>query len=181
MFFDEQGPFPDTGRELIRSLRAAAIEHVFVGNVALAAYGCAYLEDKIELCVREPDVAHFRGELSGCVYEQLPGQPVRYCHPTTQIRIELLISGEVAGDRLRQQEITYPDPSEAEFADGVPVPSLARLIELKLATWDPRDQRDVAALIAANQLDESFAERLHAVVRGAYADCWKSRFGAITQ
>jgi hypothetical protein len=171
MFFDESGLFPDTCRELIRSLRGAAIDHVFVGTVALKAYGCNHQEDTIEFCLRQLDVEHFRGELSGYVYEQLPGQPVRYCHPTTQIRIEVLISGEVAGDRLRQQEITYPDPSEAEFVDGVPVPSLARLIELKLATWDPRDQRDVAALIGANRLDTSFAKDVHALVRPAYVEC----------
>ena len=177
MFFDEQGAFPDTCRELIRSLRAAAIEHVFVGNVALAAYGCAFLEDEIEVCVRQSDVEHFRGELSGYVYEQLPGRPVRYCHPTTRIRIELLVPGEIAGDRLRQQEIRYPDPSEAEFIGGIPIVPLARLIELKLATWDPLDRGDVARLIAANGLDARFAGRLNALVRPAFAECLRAGYG----
>lgn len=177
MFFDEQGPFPDTCRELIRSLRAAAIEHVFVGSVALRTYGCEHSRDKIEVCVRPPDVEHFRGELAGYVYEQLPGQPVRYCHPTTRIRIELLISGEIAGDRLRQQEIRYPDPSEAEFIDGIPIVPLVRLIELKLATWDPLDRGDVARLVAANRLDKSFAERLHAILRPVFAECVRVAHG----
>jgi len=170
MFFDEQGAFPDTCRELIRSVRGAAIEHIFVGAVAMKAYGCEHAEDKIEFCVRRPDLDRFRGEFAGYVFEPLPGQLCRYCHPRTQVRIELLTSGEIAGDRLRQQEIRLPDPSEAEFVDGIPVPSLARLIELKLASWNEKERRDVAALIDANQLNMAFGGRLHPVVRGVYAE-----------
>ncbi len=179
MFFDEQGPFPDTCRELVRSLRGAAIEHIFVGAVAMKAYGCEHAEDKIELCVRRPDLERFRGEFAGYVFDLLPGQLCRYCHPRTQVRIELLTSGEIAGDRLRQQEIRLPDPSEAEFVDGIPVPSLTRFIELKLASWNEKDRRDVAALIGANRLNMAFGGRLHPVVRGVYAESgsgvWPSR------
>jgi hypothetical protein len=171
VFFNEQGPFPDTCRDLIRSLRGAAIDHVFVGAVALKAYGCEPAEDRIELCVRQPDLDRFRGEFAGFVFDPLPGQLSRYCHPGTQVRIELLTSGEIAGDRLRQQEIRLPDPSEAEFVQGIPVPSLARLIELKLASWQPPDRQDAVRLIAANRLNESFAERLHTLVRPTYLEC----------
>jgi hypothetical protein len=171
MFFNEQGAFPETCRELVRSLRGAAIDHVFVGAVAMKAYGCEHAEDKIELCLRQPDLDRFRGEFAGYVFDPLPGQLCRYCHPRTQVRIELLTSGEIAGDRLRQQEIRLPDPSEAEFVDGIPVPSLARLVELKLASSQPADRQDAIRLIAANRLDESFAEQLHALVRPTYLEC----------
>jgi len=171
MFFDEHGAFSDTCRDLVRSLRAAAIEHVFVGAVAMRAYGCACSEDKVEVCVRRPDAERFRAEFSGREFQPLPGQSLRYYHPQTQVQIELLIAGEIAGDRLRQQEIRLPDPSEAEFVAEIPVPSLARLIELKLASWDERDRQDVAVLINWNRLDAAFGQRLHPVVRGGYAEC----------
>jgi hypothetical protein len=171
MFFNEQGAFPETYRELIRSLRGAAIDHIFVGAVAMKAYGCEYAEDKIEFCVRQPDLERFRGEFAGYVFDLLPGQLCRYCHPRTQVRIELLTSGEIAGDRLRQQEIRLPDPSEAEFVDGIPVPSLARLVELKLASWNPRDLCDATALIRAKKLCAAFADHLHPVVRAAFGEC----------
>jgi hypothetical protein len=171
MFFDEHGAFPDTCRDLIRSLRAAAIEHVFVGAVAMKAYGCEHAEDRIEVCVRRPDIEKFRGEFSGREFQPLPGQSLRYYHPQTQLQIELLIAGEIAGDRFRQQEIRLPDPSEAEYVEGIPVPSLARLIELKLASWDERDRQDVAVLIDSNGLNASFSELLHPVFRGGYAEC----------
>jgi hypothetical protein len=171
MFFDESGPFPDTCRELIRSLRGAAIEHVFVGAVALKVYGGAYSEEKIEVCVREPDIERFRDQFASHVFEPLPGQTTRYTLPARRVQIELLTSGDVAGDRFRQQEIRLPGPSEAEFVEGVPVPSLARLIELKLASWDPADRGDVARLIAANKLDRGFADKLNVLVRPSYVDC----------
>ena len=177
MFFDEHGAFPDTCRDLIRSLRGAAIEHVFVGAVAMRVYGGPYSEEKIEVCVRRPDIEKFRGEFSGREFQPLPGQSTRYCHPKTQVRIELLVSGDVAGDRLRQQEIRLPDPSEAVFVEGIPIPSLARLIELKLATWEPHEWRAVGGLIAANDLDASFAQRVHPIVRGGYAECLDSAAG----
>ena len=171
MFFNEQGAFSETCRDLIRSLRGAAIDHVFVGAVAMKSYGCEHAEDKIEFCVRRPDLDRFRGEFAGYVFDLLPGQLCRYSHPRTQVRIELLTAGDIAGDRLRQQEIRLPDPSEAELVDGIPVPSLARLVELKLATWQPPDRQDAIRLIAANRLDESFAEQLHTLVRPTYLEC----------
>ena len=171
MFFDEKGRFPDTCRELLRSLRGAAIEHVFVGSVAMRAYGCEYAEDRVDVCVRPGDVERFRGEFAGHVFEPLPGQSLRYYLPATQVEIELFVSGEVAGDSLRQQEIRYPDPREAEYVEGVPIASLARLIELKLVSWDPRDRDDVVRLVAANKLDRSYAERLHEFVRPSYLEC----------
>ncbi len=171
MFFDEQGPFAQTARDLIRSLRAAAIEHVFVGAVACKAHGGAPGQEKIDFCVREPDRERFRETFAGREFELLPGQSTRYCHPRTQVRIELLVSGQVAGDRLRQQEVRWPDPAEAEWIDGVPVAPLARLLELELASWRPEQWRAAAKLIAVRGLDLSFAERLHPVVRAAYAEC----------
>jgi len=168
MFFNEQSPYIDTCRELLRSLRAAAIEYVFVGAVAMRAYGCAGEAGRVEVCVRPDDVERFRGEFAHHVFEPLPGQSLRYYWPPTQIEIELLIADEIVGDPLRQQEIVYPDPSEAEYVEGVPVVSLSRLIELKLAARDPRDNEDVVRLIAANNLDRLYAERLNALLRHAF-------------
>jgi len=171
MFFSEQGPYIDTCRELLRSLRAAAIEHVFVGDVALKAYDAPYAEQRVEVCVQLADIDKFRGEFAGHVFTPLPGQATRYYWPATHVEIGLLASGEVAGDRFRQQEIRWPDASEAAWVQGVPVPMLARLIDLKLATWDPADRGDVAHLIAANGLDKSFAGSIHVLVRAAYLEC----------
>ena len=171
MFFDEHGPFPDACRDLLRSLRAAGIDHVFLGDVALKAYGCEHGEGRVEVCVRPGDVERFRGEFATHVFPPLPGQSLRFYHPATQIEIDLLIAGEIAGDSLRQREIAYPDPRDAVEIEGVPVPPLARLIELKLAAWQPEAWHDVVALCRANGLDASFAEKLHPLMRPNFLQC----------
>jgi hypothetical protein len=175
MFFNENGPFPDACRDLLRSLRAAGIDHLFLGAVAMKAYGCEHAEDRVEICVRPADVERFRGEFAAHVFPPIPGQSLRFYHPATQIEIDLLVAGEIAGDALRQREIAYPDPRDAVEIAGVPVPPLARLIELKLATWRPADWQAVAALCRANGLDASFAEKLHPLVRSNFVQCCPPR------
>lgn len=171
MFFNEHGPFPDACRDLLRSLRAAGIDHIFLGAVAMKAYGCEYAKDRVEIGVRPGDAERFRGEFATHVFPPIPGQSLRFYHPATQIEIDLLVAGEIAGDALRQREIAYPDPREAVEISGVPVPPLERLIELKLATWRPEDRQDVVALCRANRLDASFAENLHPLMRPNFAQC----------
>ena len=171
MFFDEHGPFPDACRDLLRSLRAAGIDHLFLGAVAMKAYGCEYAEDRVEICVRPGDVERFRGEFAAHVFPQLPGQSLRFYHPATQIEIDLLIAGEIAGDSLRQREIAYPDPRDAIEIGGVPVPPLPRLIELKLSAWRSEDWQDVVVLCRASKLDASFAEKLHPLMRPNFLQC----------
>ena len=56
---------------------------------------------------------------------------------------------------------------------SIPGPSvnLATLVELKLAARRWRDFADVVELIRFNNLDESFANRLHLSVRADYIEC----------
>ncbi len=49
--------------------------------------------------------------------------------------------------------------------------NLPTLIQLKLAARRYRDFGDVVELIRQNELDESFAEQLHASVRRDYIEC----------
>lgn len=90
------------------------------------------------------------------------------------IPIQILLTGERAG---KGAEATLPDPGAPQVTqerEGLPVLSLARLIESKLACGegDPRrtykDFADVVELIAVNQLDGSFARFLHKSLRDSY-------------
>ena len=54
----------------------------------------------------------------------------------------------------------------------MPTVTLDRLIELKLVTWRYKDWGDVVALIRANGLDETFADRLAQQLRSAYLQCY---------
>ena len=55
--------------------------------------------------------------------------------------------------------------------EGLRTVTLERLIALKLVTWRFKDWGDVVELIRANDLDESFADRLPEFIRSAFLQC----------
>lgn len=92
----------------------------------------------------------------------------------TGIPVQLLAAGEKAG---RGSEVVLPSPANANVAvmiEGLPVLSLAGLIEAKIACGerDPRrthrDFADVVELIAGHGFDGSFARHLHKRVQPTF-------------
>jgi hypothetical protein len=88
--------------------------------------------------------------------------------------VQLLAAGDRAG---KGSEVLLPNPEDADVTvpiEGLPVLSLAALIESKLACGegDPRrmhrDFADVVELIAVHGLDGSFARHLHKTLRPAF-------------
>src|SRR5439155_12978525 len=72
--------------------------------------------------------------------------------------------------------IAFPDPATVgETIDSIRVVNLATLVELKLAAGRFRDFGDVVELIRSNDLDETFADRLHPSVRGDYIECLEEK------
>ena len=59
--------------------------------------------------------------------------------------------------------------------DGRRVVNLPTLIQLKLAARRHKDFGDVVELIRFNDLDESFAKRLHPSVRRDYIECLEEK------
>lgn len=175
MFFRDEGPVPETLRRLSDTLTQAGLPHVFIGAAALKAYGLRRTTEDVDVCMRGVDLDRFRSLLVGRTYLPVRGRSRRFYDPQTQVTIDVLIAGEVAGHREKQQDVRFPDPSEGRTVEDIPIPTLARLIELKLVTWRLQDWADVVALIRANNLDESFAEQLHPVARSAYLQCYDQK------
>jgi hypothetical protein len=172
MFFDDKGPVPDTFRHLQQVLSGAGIPHIFLGAMALNAHGYRRSTEDVDLCMRREDFARFRGEFVGKRFRTVAGRSRRFFDPDTQVTFDVLISGEIAGNARKQQDVLFPDPSEAETIDGAPCVSLARLIELKLVTWRYQDWADVISLIRVHKLTEAFAEKVHTVARPFYLQCY---------
>jgi hypothetical protein len=175
MFFDDQGPVPETLRRLQKQLTDAGIPHIFIGATALNAYHYERMTRDVDLCLRPEDLERFRREFVGQAYQLVEGRPRRFFDPTTCVTLDVLVAGEIAGNRHKQQTIRFPDPAEARVVEHVPVPSLERLIELKLVTWRYKDWADVVELIRSNGLDETFAARLDPTVRSAYLQCYDQK------
>jgi len=175
MFFEGQGPVLETFRKLRERLANAGLPHIFMGAVALNAHDYRRASEDVDLCMRPADLARFRTLFVGTVYQQVAGRARKFYDPTTQVTFDILVAGEIAGNTRKQNTVRFPDPSEAQTHHDTPVPSLARLIELKLATWRYKDWGDVVELIRIHRLDESFADRLDAAMRSAYVQCYDQK------
>lgn len=86
------------------------------------------------------------------------------------------MAGEQAG---KGSEVKIPKPQgefNREHRDGLPVVSLSRLIEMKLASGlgsirrTHKDFADVVELIAIRNLNSPFGRHLHPSVRPAFLD-----------
>lgn len=175
MFFRHEGPVPETLERLRRHLEAAGIPHIFIGATAVYAHGYERTTRDVDVCMTAADLERFRAQLVGTVYQNVAGRSRRFFDPDTGIMFDVLISGAIAGDARRQQSVRFPDPNEATLVRNTPLPTLARLIELKLVTWRPKDWADVIELIRANSLNESFGDQLQPTVRSAYLQCYDQK------
>ncbi len=173
MFFDEQGPVTEAFRKLRE--RLAGLPHIFMGAVALNAHDYRRASEGVDLCMRAEDLERFRKLFVGTVYQQVAGRPRKFFDPQTQVTFDILVAGEIAGNARKQRQVRFPVAGEAHTVRETPVPSLAWLIELKLATWRYKDWGDVVELIRIHNLDETFAEQLAPVIRSAYAQCYDQK------
>lgn len=172
MFFKDKGPVPRTLHRLSKALNEAQIPHVLMGAMALKMHGFSRTTQDVDICMRAEDLQRFRAELVGKRYQPVEGRSRRFLDPKTDVTIDILVTGEIAGRQDRQQDVKFPDPSEAVMVDDVPVPSIARMIELKLVTWRFKDWADVVEVIRMNKLNDSFGDQFNPLVRSAYIQCY---------
>lgn len=175
MFFDDQGPVPETYRRLRDVLHRANLPYIVIGAMAVNAHGFVRATQDIDICMRAEDLRRFKETIVGGAFLPVEGRPRRFMDAATRTTVDILISGHIAGRRDKNHDVLFPDPAEAEFHGTAPTVSIEKLIELKLVTWRHRDWADVIDLIRFLQLEESFADRLHPTVRSAYLQCYDQR------
>jgi hypothetical protein len=172
MFFEKTGPVWETLRDLEQRLDQAGIPYVIIGGMALNAYHYPRQTVDVDVVLRKPDHERFLAEYLGTAYEKGQGPARRLVDAQHQTHVDVLISGELAGRRSKNQVVRFPDPSEGVVQEDLRTVTLPRLIELKLVTWRYKDWGDVVELIRRHQLPEPFADQLQHIVRSAYLQCW---------
>jgi hypothetical protein len=170
-FLAFEADYSATFWSLLRSVRATGVPHLFVGSLAAQAYGVRSHEPSFEVCVRLAERAKVKTLVEHAGFVASPGKTWTVYDPATQLEATFLASGDYAGDRFRFPDIRLPDPAEAVEVEGVPVPTLERLMELCLVTGRFQDLAYAISLIRVNGLDECFAARLAPSTRGVYLDC----------
>ncbi|MDE3091520.1 MAG: hypothetical protein KGJ80_19295 [Chloroflexota bacterium] len=175
-FYMAQGNVYDTLRRLARRLDAEKIPYALIGGMALAAHGFVRMTQDVDILVTAKGLAAFRERCVGRGYvPAFSGAERSFRDTETQVRIEIITTGEYPGDG-KPKPVVFPDPASSSIErEGMRVVTLEKLIELKLAsgmtaTHRLRDLADVQDVIAALDLPEDFAERLDASVRGKYRE-----------
>ena len=161
-----------TAADCHAALQSAEVPHAIVGGVAVCLHGYRRNTVDLDVLIRQADQAKVRHtlEANGYVWS---AENVEFRAPAGT-PVQFLLSGERAG---KGAEVMLPDPDSPGTTvelEGLAVLDLTRLIEIKLACGlgsprrTHRDLADVVELIAAHQLDGSFARHLHKSVRVAF-------------
>jgi hypothetical protein len=171
-FFAKQGPVWETLRALEGRLQDARLDYVIIGGMALNAHGYARQTVDVDVVLTPEGWAEFQRTLRGPVYRAMV-RPVRRSRDiATDVDVDVLVAGEIAGNRSKNKSVRFPHPSNAEEHGGLRTVSLAKLIELKLVTWRYKDWGDVVELIRRHGLGEDFGLQLDPSIRLAYGECF---------
>jgi len=175
-YFMGEGQLNNTLTRLVADLQEHEIDYLVIGAIALMAYGYPRFTEDIDLIVDANGLERFHHELVGLGYAPaFPGARKRFRATRDGVPIELISAGEYPGDG-KPKPVSFPQPSEATVEiDGVKFVTLAKLIELKLASGMTapdrlKDLADVQELIKLRGLSGEFAERLNPYVREKYLE-----------
>lgn len=146
------------------TLAAADVPHAILGGVAVCLHGYQRNTVDIDLVVRNEDHAKIRQVLGDAEWAWDANRK-EFLSPAG-IQLQFLTAGQRAGSGSL---VRLPDPADRNCItelEGLPVLTLARLIESKLAAGEgsPRrmhkDFADVVELISHHRLSRSFARHL---------------------
>lgn len=153
-------------------LEAAGIPHAIVGGVAVCLHGYRRNTVDLDLLVPKGDAERIRKALEDAGFSW-DTERSEFRSPGG-IPIQFLLAADRAG---KGSEVHLPDPVDPATRteiEGLPVLTLARLIESKIACGegDPRrtykDFADVVELVAIHGLDGTFARHLHKSIRPTF-------------
>jgi hypothetical protein len=154
------------------------IDYMVVGALALFAHGYPRLTEDIDLVFTADGLDRFHEELIGLGYvPAFPGARKRLRSAKDGVRIDVIAAGEYPGDG-KPKPVSFPNPSEASIEiDGIRFATLAKLIELKLASGMTaphrlKDLADIQELIKHRDLSRELAAELNPYVREKYLELW---------
>ena len=164
----------DAARRVHELLVEAGLPHAMVGGVAVCLHGYQRNTVDVDLLVRRDEAPQVRALLEAEGWASIDER--RELRSPGGVVLQFVLADDKAG---RDAEVRFPDPGDATAVtelEGLPVLTLARLIESKLACGQGdlrrthKDFADVVELIALQGLDGSFARHLHKSLRETYRE-----------
>jgi len=179
-YYMARGDVFNTLRNLARRLDEAQIPYALVGGLALGAHGFVRMTQDVDLLMTREGLEVFKEKFLGRGYvPAFSGAQKTFRDTETQVRIEILTSGDYPGDG-KPKPVSFPDPAATVVErGGIHVISVEKLIELKLASGMSaphrlRDLADVQDLISTLRLSREFANELDPSVRETFRQLWES-------
>jgi hypothetical protein len=171
----------DTATRIHQLLASAGVPHAVAGGVAVCLHGYQRNTVDLDLLVRKEDFDRIRTvfEKNNCIWDADCAE----FRTSSEIAIHLLMAGDRAGP---DSEVTLPDPRGTRClveVEGLPVLTLARLIESKIACAQGnlrrthKDYADVVELIARHRLNSSFGRFIHKSLRPAFRELVRASRG----
>jgi len=164
-------------RRITAKLEELGIAYAICGGLAVSAHGHRRTTSDVDVLLTPDGLQRFKDAALGRGWlEKFAGS--RGVRDTeSMVPIDFLLTGGHPGDGTKRGVI-FPDPSTcATDIGGARYLTLAKLVELKLASGLSAPDRlqdfaDVISLVRANTLPESFADALHIEVQPKYRELW---------
>ena len=171
--------------DLAKDLENLKLDYAIVGGNALKVHGFKRFTTDVDVLLAKGGRQVFSQKLVGRGYApRFEKAKSKFRNTVFNVNIDLLEAGDFPGDG-KPNEIAFPDPKEHSFtitgSFGVIIRylNLLTLIQLKLASYQSlpssreRDKLDVVELLKVSHLDESYASKLHPVVRNTFVECYR--------
>lgn len=158
--------------ECHRLLGEAKVPHAILGGVAVSLHGYQRNTVDVDLLIRRQDTDLARAALERGQFAW-NSEATEFRSPAG-IAVQCLYAGDRAGSG---SEVALPDPGDPAAVieiEDLPVLTLAKLIESKIACGEGNPRRthkdfaDVVELVIHNGLNSSFARFLHKSLRNTY-------------
>ncbi|MBY0528306.1 MAG: hypothetical protein K2R98_33255 [Gemmataceae bacterium] len=175
MFFQGTDRVHQTMQRVAEKLEEANIPYAIVGGMAVNAHGHKRTTGDVDFLVTGEGLTAFARLYVGPDFDRVPRHPRRFVDRNNGVHVDFLVTGLFPGSG-KPGPIAYPDPADvSERIENRRVVTLTTLVQLKLAARRYQDFADVVNLIRAQNLDESFATRLHPAVHGDYIECLEEK------
>ena len=176
-YFLGSSPIQKAAADIARRLEALDIDYAIAGALCLAAHGVIRATEDVDILISREGLDRFKREWLGRGYFALRpgGKAVR--DAVNGVKVDFLIAGDYPGDG-KPKPVRFPEPG-AVAVDAGPfrIVSLARFLELKLASGMTaphrlQDLADVQRLIAAAKLRRDLGDSLDLYVREKFYELW---------
>lgn len=173
MHFENESAVHQTLRRITRRLDEIGVPYALAGGMAMFFHGYRRFTEDVDLLVTPEGLAELHRRLEGLGYVPPFAGSKQLRDVESGVRVEFLVTGGFPGDG-KPKPVSFPDPTTCRVEiDGVQCLTIAKLIELKLASGISgvgrrKDLGDVQELIRTLGLSDELAGQLDPMVQSTY-------------